>query len=163
MNDSKPAIVQKALADLSPKPQTGKEPDATDVSAKPRNRKFNLPAQGPGRMGNDQKALDAFHKEPKHKQREMVENEWAQVAYALSLRAKRFAKGAIAADFGKLYQIVMAGAIAKDKAYPPKEAPVQGNIVFNLFGKLGAEDVRNILQPTKIIEGKATLVTEEKV
>lgn len=130
---------------LGPEEET--ELDTTREGIPSKARKSALPPQGPGRMGNDNKALIEFSQFPKVRQRELVEETWAEIAYAAALRAKRFSKSALVGEFGKLQQIVTSAAIAKDKAYPNKDSAPQGNVILNLFGNMGAEALRHVLRP----------------
>ena len=55
----------------------------------------------------------------------------------VALRAKAFSTTCSPKDFGRLYQLIMSGAVSMDKAFPPKEQNNAPRLVVNLFGSLG--------------------------
>lgn len=81
----------------------------------------------------------------REQRKDLLRELWQETAYTVGLRASTFAKSCSAKDGGKLYQLIMAGAVATDKAFPPKEQ-LDLNEVVNLFGSLGARG-KAIVQP----------------
>lgn len=71
---------------------------------------------------------------------------WVEVAATVALRAKSFAKTCSPQDAGKLYQLIMSGAVSIDKAFPPKENTAPA-LAINLFGNLGQKAI-DIVRPT---------------
>ena len=86
-----------------------------------------------GRVG----ALRRFAQLPPKEQHDILRDTWKQVAMGVAVRAKNFLTTCPPHDFGKLYQLVQAGAQALDKAFPPKEQTSAPRLVVNLFGSLG--------------------------
>lgn len=69
---------------------------------------------------------------------DILKETWKEVAMGAALRAKAFVATCAPKDFGRLYQMIMAGAVSIDKAFPPKQEPLNGpSFVFNMFGSLG--------------------------
>ena len=80
---------------------------------------------------------------------------WSEVAFTVTKRAKSMAKTVSTKDIGRLYQLVMSGAVALDKAFPPKEISGQ-TLSINLFGSLGQKAVGIVQPPVPTIEAKVT-------
>lgn len=92
--------------------------------------------------------------------RAVLKDAWTEIAFIISKRAKALAKTCSTKDIGRLYQLVMSGAVSLDKAYPPKEVTGQ-TLSINLFGSLGQKAV-GIVQPTvPVIEGRYKEITHE--
>ena len=92
--------------------------------------------------------LDRFLAAPREDQRKIVEDKWAQLCYELVGRASLYAKTATDKDFGKLAQLVTSAAISKDKVFHREDAQQKsGNVVFNLFGNVGLDAIKRMLQP----------------
>ena len=87
--------------------------------------------------GVHRRALERFvSKETKEQHSELRET-WKQVAMGVALRAKAFSTTCSPKDFGRLYQLIMSGAVSMDKAFPPKEQSTALRLIVNLFGSLG--------------------------
>lgn len=107
--------------------------------------------------------LDRFLAAPRENQRKLVEDKWAQLCYELVDRAHRYAGTASDKDFGKLSQLVTSAAIAKDKVFHREDAKQPGNIVFNLFGNVGLDAIKKMLQPSAPIVINAKEIPHEVV
>ena len=81
----------------------------------------------------------------REQRKELLKETWQETAYTVALRASTFARFCNAREGGRLYQLIMAGAVSMDKAFPPKEQ-LDLNEVVNLFGSLGARG-KAIVQP----------------
>ena len=102
------------------------DPSPTDVAT------LNLDGRGKHR-----RSLEAFATLDPKEQHHTLRDAWKQVAMGVALRAKAFATTCSPKDFGRLYQLVMSGAVSLDKAFPPKEQNNAPRLVVNLFGSLG--------------------------
>jgi len=80
---------------------------------------------------------------------------WSEVAFTITKRAKSMAKTVSTKDIGRLYQLVMSGAVSLDKAFPPKEVSGQ-TLSINLFGSLGQKAVGIVQPEIPVIEGRVT-------
>lgn len=118
----------------------------------PALRKRPPPPKSLGRPEFDSKGLAEFQSKPPEKQKEELKTSWAEAAYILAERLKRFAMTVSRKDFGRLQQLATSAGVAYDKVIPKgMEQPnlaVHGNVMFNLFGSLGADKVMRILTPT---------------
>lgn len=93
-------------------------------------------------------ALDKFLSAPRETQRKQVEDKWAELCYELVNKALKYQTTAIDKDFGKLTQLIISAATAKDKVFHREDAvQKQGNVVFNLFGNVGLDAIKRMLQP----------------
>lgn len=85
-----------------------------------------------------EKKLAKFAADTNEQQLTELRKTWKETAYMIALRAKGFANQCSPQEFGRLYQLIMSGAVSIDKAFPPKE---QGHnapaFVVNMFGSLG--------------------------
>jgi hypothetical protein len=81
----------------------------------------------------------------REQRKELLKETWQETAYTVALRASTFARFCNAREGGRLYQLIMAGAVSMDKDFPPKEQ-LDLNEVVNLFGSLGARG-KAIVQP----------------
>lgn len=104
--------------------------------------------------------LKEFKGLTREQRKDLLREIWQETAYTVGLRASSFARSCNAKEGGKLYQLIMAGAVATDKAFPPKEH-MDLNEVVNLFGSLGQRG-KQIVQPqTPLIEAKAQEVPQD--
>jgi hypothetical protein len=82
--------------------------------------------------------LEKFAKLDSTKKHDILKETWKEVAMGAALRAKAFVATCAPKDFGRLYQMIMAGAVSIDKAFPPKQEALNApSFVFNMFGSLG--------------------------
>ena len=96
----------------------------------------------------------------REQRKELLKETWQETAYTVALRASTFARFCNAREGGRLYQLIMAGAVSMDKAFPPKEQ-LDLNEVVNLFGSLGARGTA-IVQPN-VPQIEAHVVAAENV
>ena len=96
----------------------------------------------------------------REQRKELLKETWQETAYTVALRASTFARFCNAREGGRLYQLIMAGAVSMDKAFPPKEQ-LDLNEVVNLFGSLGARG-KAIVQPN-VPQIEAHVVSAENV
>ena len=96
----------------------------------------------------------------REQRKELLKETWQETAYTVALRASTFARFCNAREGGRLYQLIMAGAVSMDKAFPPKEQ-LDLNEVVNLFGSLGARG-KAIVQPN-VPQIEAHVVAAENV
>ena len=101
----------------------------------------------PGRPAFDKTSLSEFAMLPLEKQKGRLRESWAEAAFVMVERAKRFAMTATKGDFGRLQQMVTSAGIATDKVIPKGEQPMATNMVINLFGGIGAEKMLKVVQP----------------
>lgn len=88
--------------------------------------------------GKHRRSLERFATLDPKEQHATLRETWKQVAMGVALRAKSFATTCSPKDFGRLYQLVMSGAVSIDKAFPPREQDKQApRLIVNLFGSLG--------------------------
>jgi hypothetical protein len=93
-------------------------------------------------------ALDTFMAAPRESQRKVVEDKWAELCYELVNKAMIYQKNVTDKDFGKLTQLIISAATAKDKVFHREDATQKsGNVVFNLFGNVGLDAIKRMLQP----------------
>ena len=137
MNTPTNSAVTKAV-EKAPEPPTMEDDDNSPAS--------RLPVS-PGRPAFDKGSLDEFKKLPLEKQKGKIRESWAEVAFILAARAKQFGKTVTKADFGRLQQLVTSAGIAVDKVITKGEVPMTTNVVFNLFGGIGAERMLKVVQP----------------
>ena len=104
--------------------------------------------QGLGSMAYSDRELSSEFAQPIDKKQPLVRNTWADTAIVLSMRAKKASQTYGKKDFNALYRLVLAASIAMDKAFPTTIQPLGGNLIVNLFGSLGSEAARRILEPT---------------
>lgn len=84
--------------------------------------------------------------------RAILKDLWCEVAFTVAKRAKALAKVCSTKDVGRLYQLVMSGAVSLDKAFPPKEVSGQ-TLSINLFGSLGQKAVGIVQPAVPVVEG----------
>lgn len=90
--------------------------------------------------GIHRRELEKFAKLDDKEKHTVLKETWKEIAMGAALRAKAFITTCAPKDFNNLYRMVMAGAVAIDKAYPPvadKKPPVSPSLVVNMFGSLG--------------------------
>lgn len=85
--------------------------------------------------------------------RAVLKDLWCEVAFVVAKRAKAMAKTVSTKDIGRLYQLVMSGAVSLDKAFPPKEVSGQ-TLSINLFGSLGQKAVGIVQPAVPTLEGR---------
>src|SRR5688572_25189279 len=112
------------------------------------------PPKSLGRPEFDRSALEGFQAKPPSEQKEVLKTEWADLAFILAERAKRFSMTVSRKDFGRLQQLTTTAGIAYDKIFPKGDpasgVAIHGNVMFNLFGNLGQEKINRILTPMAI-------------
>ena len=131
-----------------------------------RKAPVKLPSkQGLGSMAYSDRELDSEFNQPIDKKQPLVRNTWADTAIVLSLRANKAAQTYGKKDFNALYRLVLSAGIAMDKAFPTSVQPLGGNLIVNLFGSLGSEAARRILEPTypQLPSGDQVVVDAEVV
>ncbi len=127
--------------------------EVLDLPSKPpRKVNHNLPANA-GLGGNTyaDKTLAPLFNQTIVKKQESARNTWANTAIVLVERAKRASQSYSKKDFNALYRLVLSAGIAFDKAFPQVQAPQGGNLVIQLFGSLGSDTTRAILEPPRPI------------
>lgn len=88
--------------------------------------------------GIHRRTIEKFAALPDEDRRKMLKDTWAEVAMGAATRAKQFVATCSPKDFGRLYQMIMSGAVAIDKAFPPQKQEIQAPaFVVNMFGSLG--------------------------
>lgn len=90
--------------------------------------------------GIHRRELEKFNKLDDKEKHALLKETWKEVAMGAALRAKAFITTCSPKDFTNVYKVVMAGAVAIDKAYPPvaeKKPPASPSFVVNMFGSLG--------------------------
>ena len=97
--------------------------------------------------GIHRRALARFIAEPPAAQHKELRDTWKAVAMVAASRAKGFAATCSPKDFGRLYQLIMSGAVSIDKAFPPKEQAASPRLVVNLFGSLGERAAKIAIPP----------------
>jgi len=102
---------------------------------------------GKGAVQYSDKNLRDYLVQPIGKQGVSTRNKWAETAYVLALRAKRASQSYSKKDFNALYRLVLSAGIAFDKAFPLTPQPLGGNLVIQLFGSLGSDTAKAILEP----------------
>ncbi len=98
-----------------------------------------VPTNNLGR-GVHRRELEKFSQLEDKDKHELLKATWKEIAMGAALRAKAFITTCSPKDFNNVYRMVMAGAVAIDKAYPPaveKKPPVSPSLVVNMFGSLG--------------------------
>lgn len=134
--------------------QTGQDFDLADngeIKADPPTLPKSVLPKSLGRPEFDRSALIEFQSQPPGKQKEVLKTEWADAAFILAERLKRFSMTVSRKDFGRLQQLVTSAGIAYDKVFPKGEqvntVAIHGSVMFNLFGSLGQDKVTKILTP----------------
>ena len=116
----------------------------------PRKGNLNPPSvQGLGGNTYSDKTLAPLFSQPRAKKGEYSQNKWADTALVLVERAKKASQTYGKKDFNALYRLILSAGIAYDKAYPTQQVPTQNNLVVQLFGSLGSDTARRILEPPR--------------
>ena len=111
-----------------------------------------LPATiGLGSGAYSDKGMAEYFQQPIVKKQDSGRNTWADTALVLVHRAKKASQTYGKKDFNALYRLVLSAGIAFDKAFPQVQAPQGGNLVIQLFGSLGQDTTRAILEPPRPI------------
>ena len=140
-----PKAKRKPVAEPSIKPL---EPDSETPAKYLRgDPQAIVRSPGKGAVQYNDKSLLYYIVQPMGKKGESTRGKWAETAYVLALRAKRAAQSYSKKDFNALYRLVLSAGIAFDKAFPLIQQPLSGNLVIQLFGSLGADTARRILEP----------------
>lgn len=140
-------------------PRTAKKSPIIPVSESPAPglkpaRKGNtaLPSkQGLGSMAYTDKTLDPLFTQPIDSKQKTGRNYWADTSLVLVMRAKKAAQTYGKKDFNALYRLVLSAGIAFDKAFPTQVQSLGGNLVVQLFGSLGVDTAKSILEPARPI------------
>lgn len=109
-----------------------------------------VPPRSLGRPEFDKEGLTEFQALPPDKQKEELKASWADAAYILAERLKRFSMTVSRKDFGRLQQLATSAGVAYDKVIPKGESQnlnLTQNVMFNLFGSLGGDKIMRILMP----------------
>ena len=124
---------------------------ATVAGPKPaRKGNLELPSEtGLGSMAYSDKVMSHYFAQPLVKKGEHGRDKWANTALVLVHRAQKAAQTYGKKDFNALYRLVLSAGIAFDKAFPQVQQPLAGNLVIQLFGSLGSETARRILEPVR--------------
>jgi hypothetical protein len=95
---------------------------------------------------NDQTWAPVFS-QPRVKKQEKGLDTWSNTALILAQRALRASQTYGKKDFNALYRLVLSAGIAYDKAFPQQQTPSGNNLIVQLFGSLGSETAKAILEP----------------
>lgn len=148
----------REVGDSSSTPYSKMDKQGTSTGQSPaRLSTAEIAARSKAAIEKRQKAIAAFLAEPRETQRKKVEDEWALLCYQLVQKASKYALNVTDKEFGKLSQLITSAAIAKDKVFHREDAKQPGNVVFNLFGNVGLDAIKKMLQPplpTKIVNAK---------
>lgn len=136
-------------------PKTTRNPTETPLSKVPEQitkpaRKGNMnPPSVRGLGGNSysDETLAPVLTQPRGIKQQTNLDTWADTAYVLALRAKKAAQFYGKKDFNALYRLVLSASIALDKAYPQQLVASGGNLIVQLFGSLGSDAAKAILEP----------------
>lgn len=104
---------------------------------------------GLGSMAYSDTIMGPLFAQPHVKKHEKGRDKWANTALVLAYRAQKAAQTYGKKDFNALYRLVLSAGIAFDKAFPQQVQPLGGNLVIQLFGSLGSETARRILEPAR--------------
>ncbi len=85
-------------------------------------------------------------------QHDCLRDTWKSIAMGIAARAKSFSTSCSSKEFGKLYQLVQAGAASLDKAFPPKEQTQSAKLIVNLFSSLGQRAARIAIPEVPVID-----------
>ena len=140
------------------KTRTGIEPDQIEKEDQEVEGTPKVPDNPDGR-GRYRRALEHFTTLKDEEKHSALRETWKEVAMGAALRAKALVATCSPKDFSMLYRVVMAGAVAIDKAYPPAEHKRDHSpaLVVNMFGSLGQRAAAIAMPPTP-----ETLVLEAK-
>ena len=139
----------REVGDSSSAPHNKMDKQSTSTGQSPaRPTSAELSAKSKAAIDRRKQELTKFLAEPRETQRKKVEDEWALLCYQLVQKAGKYALGVTDKEFGKLSQLITSAAIAKDKVFHREDAKQPGNIVFNLFGNIGLDAIKKMLQPS---------------
>jgi len=124
--------------------------EETSLPGLPDRPKGRPPAFPLGRPEFNKQLLEEFKSLPHEGRRAKLKQSWAEIAFILAERAKRFGMTVSTKDFGRLQQLVISAGIAVDKVIPKTETTPVGNIVLNLFGSIGADKMLSMVAPPAI-------------
>lgn len=171
----KPPRVRKAVQSVSP----GETPSESLLEDNQLVTTLELPTKavrkppvldpsqsGLGSNAYSDTTMQAWFSQPRVKKHETGLDTWANAALVLAMRAKRASQTYGKKDFNALYRLVLSAGIAFDKAFPQQVQPLGGNLVIQLFGSLGSDTARRILEPARplltenVLEGKPLEVNQ---
>lgn len=144
-----PSVVEELAAELEG------EVDELSTAVAPTNSK------GRGLYRRQLEQFATLKDEEKHA---LLRETWKDVAMGAALRAKALIATCSPKDFSSMYKVVMSGAVAIDKAYPPeaKKQLLTPALVVNMFGSLGQRAARIAMPETPLtVDVTPTSVTEE--
>ena len=104
---------------------------------------------GLGSSAYSDKAMAPKFNQPIVKKQVSGRNTWADTALVLVERAKKASQTYGKKDFNALYRLVLSAGIAYDKAFPTVQQVSSGNLIVQLFGSLGSDTTRAILEPPR--------------
>ena len=120
----------------------------------PRAKRTSIPPLSKGRpIEFDAKSLVEYQAKPPSIQKEVLKASWADAAFILAERLKRFSTTVSRKDFGRLQQLATSAGVAYDKVIPKNTSDNTlgtGNVIFNLFGSLGVDKIKAILAPQPV-------------
>ena len=142
-----PGVVDELLAELEG------DVDELSTAVAPTNN------QGRGVYRRQLEQFSTLKDEEKHA---LLRETWKDVAMGAALRAKALIATCSPKDFSSMYKVVMSGAVAIDKAYPPeaKKQLLTPALVVNMFGSLGQRAAR-IAMPETPLTVDVTPVAQE--
>jgi hypothetical protein len=107
-----------------------------------------LPSEaGLGSLAYSDKTMAPYFTQPLGKKGEHGRDKWANTALVLVHRAQKAAQTYGKKDFNALYRLVLSAGIAYDKAWPTQQVPSGNNLIVQLFGSLGSDTAKAILEP----------------
>ena len=147
----KPVRVAKPTQLSDPDELLNEIPLGDSPGPKPaRKGNVELPSTtGLGSMAYSDSVMGPLFAQPIGKKQEKGRDKWANTALVLVHRAQKAAQTYGKKDFNSLYRLVLSAGIAYDKAFPTQVQPLGGNLVIQLFGSLGADTARRILEPAR--------------
>lgn len=117
--------------------------DGTVTALASKSKKARAPF---GLPKNDKQALIAYTKQSKQKQREILGEQWAALAYSLVERANLYAPFITKKDFGRLQQLITTAGIAYDKVCPKDIVHSNtANLMVNLFHGLDTKQLAQVV------------------
>lgn len=122
-------------------------------------------SHNPGRAIYKEK-LEEFAKLDDKEKHALLQQTWKDIAMGAALRAKQFISTCSPKDFNNVYRLVMSGAVAIDKAYPPEKKlppPLTPALVVNMFGTLGQRAANIAMPETPERQVKVIDVTAKEV
>jgi len=121
-------------------------PDSTPI--KPRKGNLNPPTNtGLGGNTYSTKTYAPTFAQPRVKKQERGLDTWSNTAIILADRALKASQTYGKKDFNALYRLVLSAGIAYDKAFPSVQLPTGTNLIVQLFGSLGQDTAKAILEP----------------